>query len=313
MKYIWSMLLGISLLSSCSKDIKVESLKQLNITLDPAKLVGDSYQFKLGDTVKFLMTGKADNITFYSGETGKNYSNATRVSGIGKTLLSLTSSVTSGSQTNTLKVYAINKLEKLDYDFINTANWTDITSKVSLATSSTAVNATDIDLSDIITSATDSLYIAFKFTGTTGSAQRTWTITNLTLTNLLPDGTRSPLLTLASDANFWTKVKSPTSPASWAPSSSQLQIVGGAASAASNVSWVVSRPLDVKRVSPDLPTVLKHLGSEVPNFFSGGKSIDGHTYIYTKPGKYKATFVAFNTSIDRSESVLKEFNIEILP
>ncbi|SDJ00904.1 protein of unknown function [Pedobacter sp. ok626] len=312
MKYIFYALLCCLFLNACSKKIEVDNPESLTVSVDPAHLKNDTLYYKVGDTAKFFMSGNAGHILFYSGEIGRNYLYANRTVAQGIPQLVFTSNAQTGTQANTLQVLATNKLAKLDEEHIVAANWTNITSRATLSIGSGAVASGTINMADLITGTSDSLFIAFKYTGLTGTAQRTWTITNLTVNNVLPDGNIVPQVTLAADLNYWTKLKIGSSTANWVPTATQLQVVGGTATAPNNISWVVSKPIYVSRINPDVPVVVKPLAGEIPVYTIAGKTYSGYNYQYNTKGTYAATIVVYNNSIDEQKTVIKQFIIKVL-
>lgn len=312
MKYIFYALLCGLFFNACSKKIEVDSPESLTITADPAYLKNDTLFYKVGDTAKFIMSGNAGHILFYSGEIGRNYLYAQRKLAQGVPQLTFTSNAQNGTQANTLEVMATNQLAKLDSAHIVSANWTNITTRATLSTGSGAVTSGTINLADLITGGTaDSLFIAFKYSGVTGTAQRTWTITNLIVNNVLSDGNIVPQLTLAADLNYWTKLKTGKSTANWVPTATQLQVVGGAATAPINTSWIVSKPIYVSRINPDVPIVVKPLAGEIPVYTIAGKTYSGYNYQYNTKGTYTATIVAYNNSIDEQKAMVRQFIIKV--
>ena len=301
-KYIYMFLPAAMLLwLGCSKKVGVVA-PTLNISVTNGSLVGDTITFKLGDTVKYTFSGYAGNVSVYTGDAGHNYAFKDRTSASGVTQLSFSSLEQYGTQANTLQVLATDNLAVLDSAHVVAANWTDITSRAILSTGSTTATASGIiNLSDLVKNSSDSLFIAFKYTGVTGSTQRTWTITNYTVNTVLPDGTQA-ISSLATDNAYWTKFKIAPSTASWATTTAQLQVVGGAATAPNNVSWIVSKPLYVGRVAPDVAVGLKNIGTA---------NLTGYTYKYAAAGKYTVTFIIFNNSVDEQQTVVKQFNIKI--
>jgi hypothetical protein len=287
----------------CSKKIGVVT-PTLNISVTNGTLIGDTINFKLGDTVKFAFSGYAGNVSVYTGDAGHNYAFKDRNTASGVPQLSFSSLEQYGAQTNTLQVLATDNLPVLDSAHVVAANWTDITSRATLSTgSATATPSGVINLSDLVKNPSDSLFIAFKYTGTSGSTQRTWTITNYTVNTVLPDGTQS-ISSLATDNAYWTKLKITPSAASWVTTTAQLQVVGGAATAPNNISWIVSKPLYIGRVAPDLAVGLKNIGNA---------NLTGYNYKYAAAGKYSVTFVIFNNSVDEQQTVTKQFNIKVTP
>ncbi|MES2277195.1 MAG: DUF5017 domain-containing protein [Bacteroidota bacterium] len=299
LKSLYYLLLPVVLLAgACTKKTLVDA-PALTISLDNSHLSGDTYTYKLGDTVKFKLSGYAANVTLYTGDAGHNYDYRERFITGGKPQLSFTSAEQYGLQTNTLQLLAINKLT-LDSAHIVSAAWKDITSRAILSTGSAVASGT-IDLSDLVSSPADSLFIAFKYTGVTGTTQRTWTITNFTVNNILPDQTY-PISNLTSDVAYWTRVKIAAA-AGWAtPTTTQLQVTGGAATAPNNISWIVSKPLYLGRVAPDVAVSLLNISSA---------NTPGYNYKYASVGSYTATFVIFNNSVDEQKTVTKQFKINI--
>lgn len=304
----------VTMIVSCSKKLEVDAPDRLNISVNNQRSqIGDTLYFNTGDTVKFLINGNVDNIVFYSGEAGRQYSFAQRttVSGV-IPQLSFTSVTNTSLQFNTLKVLATKRVDVRDSASIVNANWTDITSRVQLAINATAVNSGIVDLSDIASDTHDSLFIAFKYTGVAGTLQRNWIISNIAVNNVLPEGHSVSLLTTASAVNYWTVLgNNGALSARWTPSTTQLQITGGAASAPNNISWIVSQPLLVGVVNPDKPVVVKHASSALPAYTVSGITYFGYNQVYTRTGLYKASFVYFNKSIDDQATAVKEYYIRV--
>lgn len=298
-------LAGLALaVTSCSKSLETTT-PDFQVRIDPARMVADTFTYKVGDTTQFLFSGNADNIAFYSGEPGKSYANRKASLKLGKLALSFSSKAEFGTQTNTLQVLVTNKLASMDSATVVNASWTNITAKAALATSATVVNSGTIDLTDQVSGEKDSLFIAFKYSGVTGSVQRTWTITNYVVNNVLDDQT-FVVSNLATDASFWTRYGNVWDPASgrWAATTTDLKITGGNASAATNTSWIISRPLYVGQISPDVSVAVKSIIEPAKT---------GYPYKYTAPGVYKATFVAFNRTADEERSVVREVIIKVIP
>ncbi|MES2775393.1 MAG: DUF5017 domain-containing protein [Bacteroidota bacterium] len=299
---------AITWAAACSKKMDVD-MPSLSVSLDTSKLAGDTFVYKLGDTTKFLFSGTADNIVFYSGEAGKRYEFRNRVSALGVPTLSFTSSANFGAQLNTLQVLATTKLPGYDSASIVNATWTDITSRALLATSVTTVNSGNIKLNDVIKNESDSLVIAFKYNGTTGSTQRTWIITNYTVNNVLPDQIYN-LASIANDATTWKVVTNVPSPANarWVPGTANLTIVGGAATAPSNTGWIVSKPIFASRVA-DYGLGVKSINNPIPALLD---LRPGYAYKYGL-GTYKASIVSFNATAKNQETAVKEFWVKVIP
>ncbi len=289
---------------ACSKKLEVDT-PDFNVTLDPARLVADTFTYRLGDTTRFKFKGTVGNIAFYSGEPGKRYDGRTATYKLGHITLSFSSKAQYGTQTNTLQVLATNKLAGLDSAAVVDAAWTNISNRGTLATSATEVPFGTVDLTDLLVNENDSLFIAFKYSGVTGSTQRTWTITQLAVNNVLPEKTVS-LSSFSTDVAYWTRYGNVWNPANgrWTASASDLKITGGDANAATNTSWVVTKPLYAGRVPGDVSTGIKSINEP---------DKEEYAYAYPAPGVYKATFVAFNHTLDEEKRVIRELIIKVTP
>jgi hypothetical protein len=178
---IYHMLLGAMLLASCSKQLEVKDAPDFNVTTPSA-----SYQ--AGKEITFNFTGNAHTISFYSGETLKDYSfkggRVIDVKGAGATL-EFSSSVQLGTQTNQLSILASTDFNG-DYSSLaklKAATWVDITSRFTLGTNATFAATGAKDVSDLIV-AGKPLYIAFKYITkpqATNGVVRQWFIQSLIL------------------------------------------------------------------------------------------------------------------------------------
>lgn len=259
--------------------------------------------YTTADTVKFAFTGNPYYLTFYSGEPYHRYECRERLYEKGKPQLFFNSAQTTGSQTNTLKVLVSTDFSGV-YDSTNVYNatWTDITGNV-LATGSTATESGNIDLSQFNTS-DHPVYVAFKYTGTKGSPQRTWTIKLVAVDNVLTDNTSHEVLGIGESTAGFRSIPMKVPSVAWTISASQLQIKGfttTALSVADTEGWVVSKPLNLNKVLPDTGTPLKNMTT----------SMSSLNYIYGIAGSYKATFVATNANRYSEKSDVKEIPITV--
>jgi hypothetical protein len=265
-------------------------------------VTADRESYTTADTVRFAFTGNPYYLTFYSGEPYHKYEFRDRETAAGTPQLSFTSQMTTGSQTNTLKLMVSTDFSGV-YDSTNIyqATWTDITSKVKLATNNTATSSGIIDLSAFVT-ADHPAYVAFKFNGNAGTAQRTWTIKAVALDNVLADNTTYELLGIAESTDGFKAVAMKVPSIGWTISTSQLVIKGfttNALSVSDTEGWVVSKPLRLNKVIPDTGTPLKNMTTNMSSYY----------YPYTTDGTYTATFVAANVSRYDEKSDVKEIPI----
>ncbi len=83
----------VILLAACSK----EKIKQPEFDVNTSALT-----YKKGEEITFKFTGSPDNITFYSGETGKSYDYRNRTTLPGKLQIQFSSLVDRGLETTCL-------------------------------------------------------------------------------------------------------------------------------------------------------------------------------------------------------------------
>lgn len=264
----------------------------------------DKENYATTDTVRFAFTGNPWYLTFYSGEPYHQYEYRDRVNEKGKPQLFFNSAQTTGSQTNTLKVLVSTDFSGV-YDSTNVYNatWTDITGSLTLAAGSAATESGNIDLSQFITS-DHPVYVAFKYNGTKGAPQRTWTIKLVALDNVLTDNTSYEVLGIGESTAGFKSIPMKVPSVAWTISTTQLQIKGfttTALSVADTEGWVVSKPLNLTKVLPDTGTPLKNMTT----------SLNLLNYIYGTAGSYKATFVATNANRYSEKSDVKEVPITV--
>ncbi|MEO6523742.1 MAG: DUF5017 domain-containing protein [Mucilaginibacter sp.] len=262
--------------------------------------------YKINDTVRFNISGNAGNILFYSGEQGFTYANRTRLTADGTPQFSFNSTRGGGAQDNSLMVMVSTDLSVVDSSHVVHATWTDITGRSVLSTG-TALGSGNIDLSDFKNNG-QPVWLAFKYLGTKSAtlAQRTWIIKSLLVNNILPDGTVAPIATIA-DAS-WSSINIKNPAAIWViPNTAtitQITINGGVANSDDNEDWLITRPLTLNKIAPDLSRSIQNIGSD---------ALTNYSYVYTKPGTYHVTFVGFNNSVDDQKSIIKEFDIVVTP
>jgi len=260
-------------------------------------VVTDKDTYKTTDTVFFSFGGNPWFLTFYSGEPYHKYEYHDRTTANGAPQLQFTSTVQTGSQANTLRLFVSSDFSgTYDSASIYQATWTDITDKAKLATSTTSTASGIVDLTSFINN-DHPVYFAFKYIGLAGSAQRNWTIKSVALNNVLPDNTSYALLNISESTSGFKAVQMKTTTVSWSVSNSQFVIKGGTTTASQDAEdWLISKPLTLNRVTPDAGVPLKNMTTAFPSY----------TYMYATPGTYNATFVAANVSrYDDKENVVQ--------
>lgn len=259
--------------------------------------------YTIADTVFFSFSGTPWSVTFFSGEPYHKYENRERVTAAdGKPVFQFSSTVTSGTQTNTLALLVSSDFNgSYDSTSIYQATWTDITDRATLASSSASVLSGPIDLTQFIND-DHPVYIAFKYTGYANAAQRNWTLKSLTLDNVLPDSTSYNLLDISESTAAFKPVLMKNTAVKWTVSTSQLNFKGGTTATSPEAEgWVISKPLNLRKVLPDYGVALKNMTTV----------LDSYYYIYTNPGNYTATFVVSNTSRYDSKAAVHEVPVVV--
>ena len=320
---------------ACNKQTEV---KPVSFDVSSTKLNGTpTTSFASTDTLNFLFKGNPDIITFYSGETGKRYDYKDRISAKGIPQLQFSTILANGTQASSLalmvstdfKGIATNTiLGILTRDTATTnaniaaATWTDITSRSILSTGgTTAVASGTIDLSDFANQGKP-IYIAFKYVATAGTIQNKWTISALSLNNVLADGTTYIVANLNAPTTAITNYGNTTFGPGWAVSfdpaknankytwvytdKTSLVITGAttvAAATASAEAWAIMGPIDLTKVTPDFGVGIKAITARVASY----------QYKYSTSGTFNPVFVASNNTIDGSSVIVKKQTLTINP
>jgi len=319
---------------ACNKNVAV---MPVNFDVNTAKNNGTATTtFTTKDTVQYTFTGNPDVITFYSGEVGKRYDYAGRVNADGTPQLQFSTILANGTQASSLSLMVSSDFKGvatntiygvLTRDTATTnaniaaATWTNITSRATLSTgATTAVASGVVDLSDF--SIGKPIYIAFKYTATAGTIQNKWTVSALSVNNVLADGTTYAIANLYAPTTAFTNYGVNTYGPGWAVSydvaknankyawvytdKTSLVITGATTAALATApaeAWAVMGPIDLTRVTPDVGTGIKGITATLASY----------SYTYTTAGTYNAAFVASNNTDGGSSSVVKKVALTITP
>jgi len=295
--------------SACKKT-EIEA-PNLNITLANSSL-------KVGDTAKFSISGSADYINFYSGETGKEYDKINQYTSpvSGNPEIQFNSAVSGGNASSKgLSVLVSSNFNGIyDQTNVRNATWTDVTSKVTLATSSTSTGSGVVNLNDVKTEGKP-LYVAFRFISSNPatSKQWAWTINNFNFRTKYADG--STYVNASENASpaipvGWASVNFSGDDANWAFSTNSLTHAGLDVGKAADEDWAISRAFELNKTNSSASGVLKvkdltTLDSRLTN------SNSSFYYVYTVAGTYKANFVISNSEGGTAKQKLATFDIVV--
>ncbi|MGV3540319.1 MAG: DUF5017 domain-containing protein [Rufibacter sp.] len=296
LNYLFSLLLAGTLFSCVDEEVEMPSL---NVTTDKAT-------YAVGDSVTFKLDGNPDIITFYSGETGKEYQNRerTELSG-GKLELQFESQALYGRQSNYISLLASTNFSGIyTPEEVAKATWVDISNRFTFATAAPGTigvrtQSGKADVSDQLVSGKP-VFFAFKYVGSPSPTptQWLWRLYSFNLTNSFPNGTSAAVSNLTSTG--WTSVDFTNPVSKWTYTSTLVYFHPNSTLEASE-EWAISKPLNPNKVSPDRGTPIKEYSLSKPVY----------KYAYTKAGTYTATFVASNASIYGQETVVKEVTVTV--
>ena len=301
-KLIYILLLGV-IFAGCTNDPEVKTPQF------EAKLENPDGVIATKET-NFLLNGKADLITFYSGEVLNDYNfKSGRTLEKGQVTLSFDSRVNFGIQANHLSVLASTDFDgTYQLSNVKAATWIDITNRFTLASvaSSSVYLPTSADISDLVVDGKP-IYIVFKYRAlpqTLNGAARIWYIQKFNIKTATSIG----LFELASYSTAGFQLVQEGSIIDSGRANiftSNLQLAANNSTAGKEVEtnwYVITKALDAnsKDLGPDKGIAIKGY----INVFS-----PQYTYTYSKPGTYTATFVAQNTTIYGDQKLIKTVDV----
>lgn len=302
MKKIYIILLAFVVMS-CSKDIKLES-PDFDVQVE-------KQTYKVGDTIRFNFSGRAENVTFYSGKDGANYEfrDRTTVEGV-IPKLSFTSVYGSGTQYDNLKVMTSTNLQAFTKAAVIAADWKPVPDDRIIwhTAPGQTVSSGSIDLSDHVEDGAP-LFIAFKHVGYTSATKPIGNrlIQKFDVTAELPDGSSSVVTSLLTAGWALFDIKNATR--NWAlnftASVPDLRMVGGGTNEPEIEDWAVTKPLYFNKVTPDIGKPIQYISGNVLSHYDFAE--------YNKPGTYNVVFVASNANADGQKSIVKQLEITIEP
>jgi hypothetical protein len=296
--------------------------KQLSQGDEDFDVTAQKTTINAGDTIAFNFSGDPDMISFYSGEVGKRFVYRNRGTADGVPLLRFRSLRANGSQPNSLAVMVSSDFAGVavgdtaaTISRIGSATWNDITSRATLSTG-TQVLSGNVDLSDFA-NAGKPVYIAYRYTAQTGSIQNKWTIDSFTVKNYLTDGTIYEIANHNQNSVAYNNYGVPTnSPGfvnyrvknnyNWIINTASLVITGADSApwaTATAEGWAIIGPIDLKRVTPDVGTVVKTVSQNMGDV--------RFSYRYMTPGTYQAVFYGGSVSIDQEPQQAKTITITV--
>lgn len=301
-KLIYILLLAI-IFNGCTNDTEVKT-PQFEVKLEtPDNVIANT-------ETNFLFNGKADLITFYSGELLNDYKfKEGRIIEKGQVTLSFDSKVNFGTQTNHLSVWASTDFDgTYKLSNVKAATWVDITNRFTLGSVRDVYLSTSADISDLIEDKKP-IYISFRYRAlpqSTNGAARIWYVQNFNVKTATSIG----LFELASysTAGFQLVLDGSiidTGRANIFTANLQLAANNSAAGKEVETDWyVITKALDAnsKDLGPDKGIAIKGFANSFSPLYA---------FKYAKPGNYTATFVAQNSTIYGDKKIIKTVDVVV--
>lgn len=311
-------LISLSILSLVFFACENNDVQMPTMTFTANKIMlADTLKCNVNDTITFTPSGNADYVTFWSGETLKNYFRVQH-STVTKANISFVSGLNKDAALST--TYEFKVLLSTDYtanhaltataiNSIQNATWRDITSSfASNTTSSSTVGLASGSL-DVTIYANTPFYVAFKYKNDTILKGPTVFVNSFTVADStkefgLTNNLINPVTTLVTgvgDTSWYSCLVSGdlTYAKKWAVSGTQVQVSGQ--TNYKNEAWLVSPIINLSRGTADQGVYVKDING-LPR---------PYTYVYTKAGTYIAVFVLTNSYLGVSQQNIQKFIIQV--
>lgn len=335
-KYIIFVAVAALTLISCTKEIRENdsdfNVECINTALQPATT------FKVGDTVSFRFTGNPDRISFFSGEMGRRYEYRDRITDSStRTVFNFKSALNTAGTSGTLKLLVSTDFagykqnNALDAAAVTTAVWTDISSRATWASGAAPTASGSISLADYAVQ-NKPVHLAFRYEADEAVTQAKWTLSDMSVrhhiadTSYLIDSTNfilpvnfpawavSPGWGSINQANplirfvLYSGTTATTALSSVAGTTSfVITGEGSAANAVATQNWIVTGPLDLRKVLPDAGIPIKEMSENAMQMSKGfyASLNANYTYKFTRPGTYNVVFLASSDTKDNQSTVAR--------
>ncbi|WP_293299604.1 DUF5017 domain-containing protein [Pedobacter sp. UBA4863] len=312
--YLFAILLFV--LAACKKETKVEEVN-FQVTADKSTI-------KVNEEARFSFEGNPGLITFYSGEPKNAYSykDLDRIASLQQLNVTFESSIQVVTNTPLKVMFSTDYQEaytdngEYTYESVAAATWTDITNRFHMATTTYPIfdSSGTVNIADLVEPGKN-FYIAFKYdtpalpaTGTVPS--RRWRFRNFKLEAITNFGFYERLAYTTVIPAGWKFARREPNFKHISAIGTIVQFIPPATAADEGYKqamqlWAVS-----KAFAPTVNMGVDY-GLSIKNYQTS--SMSNYKHVYTKPGVYKATFVAANTNIYDSKKVVRELEITVEP
>ncbi len=247
----------------------------------PASLsvLPDKVECKAGEPITFSLTGNnANNVVFYSGESGHNFDFRERFYADNDMVVNFSTWVRYGEIYQNLQFLVSNDFNGIyDEGSVEAANWIDLSDKFTFSSGVDRTPSGEVSLKEYAGDDPNAqLYVAFRYRDNEKPRQNNWIIRTITLDLISPEGVRSS--SAAMSTMGWKVVDFKNPAVTWNISSSTQILIDGGTNQPENDDWVISKAFNLRKGTPDKGVSLNSVTSR------------DYIYAYNTPGTYKAVF-----------------------
>lgn len=284
-------------MTSCQKTYELSAPDDFSVELEKAS-------YKVGESVRFTIKGKPENLVVWSGEAGRKYEFRTRTVVEGNAIsLNFKTFAQFGLtpvDQSVIKLYVSTDFNgKYDATNVQAATWEDITSKAVLSSGADQTPSGNIDLNSFAArNKAMAIALVYKTSVIKPEAQQNrWVVRSFDLKSTNQQGEETVLANMASAG--WTAFNFSGPATNWSITSAQLLTVRN--STELDDDWVVTKQFNPNSTTPDVGEPIKNISQKLTEY----------SRVYTRAGVYKVTFVATNANLERSATVVKEIELNI--
>lgn len=273
------------------------------VTTPALEVTTSGATFKAGDTVAFVFRGNPDNITFYSGEPGRQYEYRRRTTADNDLQVDFSTLVQFGRIYPNLQLMVSNDFTGIaDVEHVKAATWKDLSAKAVFSTGQDNTPSGVVSLKEFADSSRHPLiYIAFRYTDTNKpEGQNRWVVRTFTANSVSADKIVTPLATMATAG--WKAVDFRNPAFGWTITSAQL-LMPNSKNTDDNEDWVISKGFDPTAVKPDQGVALKNISN----------TLAGYKYVFARPGTYRVVFEASAVRYNGEKHITRELTLTITP
>lgn len=247
----------------------------------PASLsvLPDKVECKAGEPITFSLTGNnANNVVFYSGESGHNFDFRERFYADNDMVVNFSTWVRYGEIYQNLQFLVSNDFNGIyDEGSVEAANWIDLSDKFTFSSGVDRTPSGEVSLKEYAGDDPNAqLYVAFRYRDNEKPRQNNWIIRTITLDLISPEGVRSS--SAAMSTMGWKVVDFKNPAVTWNISSSTQILIDGGTNQPENDDWVISKAFNLRKGTPDKGVSLNSVTSR------------DYIYTYNTLGTYKAVF-----------------------